>query len=137
VIAPIEIAGISLNPGDTIFLFLGMANVQQGNGLVFDYQQKSSILTPTEMFTFGKGTHRCLGQALSIMEMEMSLKYLAESSLLEKKEIRSVEFERLSNIDVGNYGFTHLVFSTAAGIENEDKDEKKNSYSNSAKRKIE
>jgi cytochrome P450 len=108
VTAHIEIDGVTLNPGDSLVLFLGMGNMQQGSGVRFDYMPASEDSSVAETFTFGRGTHRCLGRSLSFMEIEKSLEYLG-SVLLSEGHLARLEYERLADYDVGNYGFTHMI----------------------------
>jgi cytochrome P450 len=109
VTADVEIEGVKLIRGDSVILFLGMGNVQQGSGTKFDYRAAPASEQPlVETFTFGRGTHRCLGRSLSYLEIEKSLAYIG-SVLLDKYDLKSLEYERLADYDVGNYGFTRMT----------------------------
>ena len=59
----------------------------------------------TKALTFGFGVHFCLGYWLVKREMLLTLKCLLNANI---EKIQILHYEKMDNVDVGNYGFRKL-----------------------------
>lgn len=96
-------AASPLRPGDQVLLFLGAANRDPA---AFERPDEFRLDRPEKppALSFGSGMHYCLGSSLVKLEMRLALRCLL-------KRFESVElggYERLVDVDVGNWGFRHL-----------------------------
>lgn len=96
-----------LEPGNQVLLFLGAANMDPSiyeDPAAFRIDRDGELpLTPP--LTFGSGIHYCLGSHLVKIELRMALKCL----LHRFKSIVVEDFQRLDDVDVGNWGFKKLT----------------------------
>jgi len=84
---PIELQGVPISAGDTLYLALGAAN---RDPVVFDEPDSFRIDRPEETLkslSFGGGVHYCLGARLARIELETALETL---------------FQRLPNLSIEN-----------------------------------
>ncbi|OLP91746.1 Cytochrome P450 144 [Symbiodinium microadriaticum] len=90
--------------GDQVLLFLGAANMDPA---VYKDPQQFRLDRHEEPppLTFGSGMHYCLGSSLVKLELRLALQHLC-------RHCQSIElngdFERLADVDVGNWGFRRL-----------------------------
>mmetsp|Transcript_20322 Transcript_20322/g.36989 ORF Transcript_20322/g.36989 Transcript_20322/m.36989 type:complete len:535 (-) Transcript_20322:103-1707(-) len=96
-------ANSSLKPGDQLLLFLGAANMDPA---VFEDPTEFRLgrANAGSAVSFGSGMHYCLGSELVKTELRLALECLA--SRFSAVEVGT--YERLVDVDVGNYGFRHL-----------------------------
>jgi len=76
VLEPLEINGITMNPGDQIGVMIGSANHDEKefeNPELFDIQRK-----PNRHLAFGMGIHNCLGKTLARVEAQIAFAKLLE-----------------------------------------------------------
>lgn len=96
-------ASTSLKPGDQLLLFLGAANMDPAvfeNPGEFQLGRNNS----TSAVSFGSGMHYCLGSDLVKLELRLALECLASRY----SGVELDKYERLVDVDVGNFGFRHL-----------------------------
>eukprot|EP00931_Biecheleriopsis_adriatica_P068079 TRINITY_DN42110_c0_g1_i1.p1 TRINITY_DN42110_c0_g1~~TRINITY_DN42110_c0_g1_i1.p1 ORF type:complete len:522 (-),score=117.64 TRINITY_DN42110_c0_g1_i1:20-1561(-) len=90
--------------GDQVLLFLGAANMDPA---VYDCPGEFRLERPGEAaaLSFGSGMHYCLGSSLVKLELRLALQ-----CILKKCESVELEgsYERLTDVDVGNWGFRRL-----------------------------
>eukprot|EP00434_Breviolum_minutum_P015529 symbB.v1.2.013675.t1/scaffold971.1/size148033/3 len=86
--------------GNQVLLFLGAANMDP---TVFT-NPKELDREETPLLTFGSGLHYCLGSSLVKLEMRMVLEHLAKFKSIALDD----GYERIADVDVGNWGFRHL-----------------------------
>lgn len=96
-------AGAGLREGDRVLLCLGAANMDPA---VFERPGDFWPGRPEKVapLSFGSGMHYCLGSSLVKLEMKLALECLL-------RRFGSVElgsYERLVDVDVGNWGFRRL-----------------------------
>lgn len=92
----------ALLEGDQVLLFLGAAAMDPD---VFEHPEEFRLDRPGgTILTFGSGMHYCLGSNLVKLEMRIALECL----LKRYERIEVQRMERLTDIDVGNWGFRHL-----------------------------
>lgn len=90
--------------GDQVLLFLGAANMDPA---VYKDPQQFRLDRHEEPppLTFGSGMHYCLGSSLVKLELRLALQHLC-------RHCQSIElngdFQRLADVDVGNWGFRRL-----------------------------
>mmetsp|Transcript_52298 Transcript_52298/g.117355 ORF Transcript_52298/g.117355 Transcript_52298/m.117355 type:complete len:498 (+) Transcript_52298:21-1514(+) len=88
--------------GDQVLLFLGAANMDPAI-----YKDPGDFRLDREEpppLTFGSGMHYCLGSSLVKLELLLTLKHLCGRC----QSIEVEDFERLSDVDVGNWGFEYF-----------------------------
>jgi cytochrome P450 len=74
--APVEVAGVTVEPGERIAVLLGSAN---RDGAVFDRADEMLVdRDPNPHVAFGVGVHFCLGAPLARMELAESMHALWE-----------------------------------------------------------
>ncbi|CAK9027222.1 unnamed protein product [Durusdinium trenchii] len=93
-----------LKEGNQVLLFLGAANMDPA---VFrspaDFRIDRADESPA--LTFGSGMHYCLGSNLVKLEMRLALEHLTSSY---KSIALDGHYQRIADVDVGNWGFCHL-----------------------------
>lgn len=99
-----------LKVGDTVLLFLGAANMDPN---VFETPMSFRLDRADDKgaaLTFGSGMHYCLGSNLVKCEMTTALECLVRRFAA----VKVLEgYERLDDIDVGNYGYRKLRVEVA------------------------
>lgn len=105
----LEVDGVSVPKGSQLLLFLGAANMDPK---VFAEPAAFRPGRPeqSEAVSFGAGVHYCLGAHLVKTEMRAVLRYLLTSF----SALRVHKYERVKNVDVGNYGFELLQVAVQA-----------------------
>ena len=89
--------GAKLERDTALMLMLGACNQAEGGDAFRPWAEGRS-----PMLTFGAGAHRCLGEELVRVEMRLALTaWLA----LPTGGLRGTPGARISDVDVGNYGF--------------------------------
>jgi cytochrome P450 len=68
---PVELSGVTLQPGELVTLLLGASNLDAGEfegAETVDFERRRN-----RHVAFGSGPHRCLGSHLARMELEVAL----------------------------------------------------------------
>jgi len=88
--------------GSQVLLFLGAANMDP---TVFSQPEEFRLDREEQpLLTFGSGMHYCLGTNLVKLEMRMVLDHLTKFKSIALDD----HYERIADVDVGNWGFCHL-----------------------------
>lgn len=88
--------------GSQVLLFLGAANMDP---TVFSQPEEFRLDREEQpLLTFGSGMHYCLGSNLVKLEMRMVLDHLTKFKSIALDD----HYERIADVDVGNWGFRHL-----------------------------
>ncbi|MEY3020710.1 MAG: hypothetical protein RLZZ272_1694 [Actinomycetota bacterium] len=106
VLAPVEVGGVALEPGETVSVLIASANRDPS---VFDAPDRLDLgRDPNPQLGFGAGTHFCLGAALARLELAVAFGRLAER--LPGLELAAAPTRRAS---YQFRGFAHVPVTTA------------------------
>ena len=101
--------GAEFEANTTLICMIGLGNCDQEifgeSAFAFDENRYCLNKTVAKSLSFGYGIHRCLGYMLVKREMNLTLTALAKHNV---KRIVYKSSERVTDIDVGNYGFKRL-----------------------------
>jgi len=98
--------GCPLKPGDHVLVFLGAANMDPAvfeEPEAFRLNREGKDSQPG-LLSFGSGIHYCLGSSLVKLEMRLALDCL----LRRFSSVELSQYNRLVDVDVGNWGFSEL-----------------------------
>lgn len=74
---PLQLSGVEIAPGTSLVLLLGAAN---RDPLAFEEPDRFSLSRQrSRHLAFGLGTHLCIGQALALLEAQISLQSIVEN----------------------------------------------------------
>merc|ERR1712228_207542 len=100
--------GAKFDANSTLICMIGLGNCDKeifGDEAFEFIENRYLDKNVAKSLSFGYGIHRCLGYMLVKREMNLTLKALIENNV---KRIVYKSSKRVTDIDVGNYGFKEL-----------------------------